>query len=267
MTNTNTGTATVLMQEQHGAIRVLTLDGPQSRNSISPPLYRDLQAGVIEAGEDPTVRAVVLTGRGSFFCSGGNIQNLRRSAEGTMAEATANTDALNAMIMAIRNCPRPVIAAVEGGAAGAGFSLALACDLIVAARGAKFVISYVKVGLTPDGGVTHFLSGALPRQLLGELCLLGRPASAERLHAAGVVNVLSEPGGALAGAMALAGELADGPSGAQAVIKAEIAAAPFNDLATQLDLEARGINRARFGAEAREGLVAFMEKRKPVFRS
>ncbi|MAW88824.1 MAG: enoyl-CoA hydratase [Phyllobacteriaceae bacterium] len=265
MTNTNNGTGTVLKAEQEGTIRVLTLDGPQSRNSIGPENYRDLQRRIIDAAEDSSVRAIVVSGAGGFFCSGGNVTNLQRSAAGTMAEATANTDALNAMILAIRHCPKPVIAAVEGGAAGAGFSLALACDLIVAAQGARFLVSYVKVGLTPDGGVTHFLTGALPRQLVGELCLLGRPASAERLHAAGVVNTLSEPGRALGDAMALAGELTAGASGAQAVIKAEIAAAPFNDLASQLDLEARGINRARFGAEAREGLAAFLEKRKPEF--
>jgi enoyl-CoA hydratase/carnithine racemase len=246
-------------------VRRITLDGPATRNSISAPAYRAIQAAVIDAGNDPSVRALLIAGAGGFFSSGGNVARLKASAEGTLSEATANTDALGAMIKAVRACPVPVVAAVEGGAAGAGLSLMLACDIVVAAAGAKFTVAYVKIGLTPDGGVTHFLSAALPRQLVTELCLLGRPILAERLAQAGVVNLLAAPGDALDEAETLVARLAEGPREAMARIKAEIAAAPGNDLAAQLDLEAEGINTARFGPEAREGLAAFLEKRKPEF--
>lgn len=248
-----------------GAVLILALDGPQTRNAISPPVYRAILPQIIEAAEDPTVRAIVLTGLHGFFCSGGNINNLKASSQSSMAEVSANTDALNAMILAIRACPTPIIAAVEGGAAGAGLSLALACDMIVAAEGAKFVVAYVKVGLTPDGGVTHFLSEGLPRQIISEMCLTGAPVDAERLYALGVVNAVVPQGTALVAATQAAHRLAAGAAQAQGVIKAEIAAAPHNDLATQLVLEARGINAARFGPEAAEGLAAFIEKRKPDF--
>lgn len=246
-------------------VRRITLDGPETRNAISAPAYRAVQAAVIDAGADPAVRAILIAGAAGFFSSGGNVARLQASAEGRLSEATANTDALGAMIKAVRACPVPVVAAVEGGAAGAGLSLMLACDMVVAAAGAKFTVAYVRIGLTPDGGVTHFLSAALPRQLVTELCLLGRPILAERLAEAGVVNLLAAPGDALAEAETLAARLAEGPRDAMARIKAEIAAAGRNDLAAQLDLEAEGINTARFGPEAREGLAAFLAKRKPDF--
>lgn len=256
---------TDLQANLDGAVLTLSLDGPQTRNSISPPVYKAIQASIIEAGQNPEVRAIVLTGRHGFFSSGGNINNLRASAQSTMAEVSTNTDALNSMILAIRACPTPVIAAVEGGAAGAGFSLALACDMIVASEDAKFVVAYVKVGLAPDGGVTHFLSQGLPRQLVSEMCLTGNPVDAERLHMLGVVNEVTASGEALAAATRSAARLAAGASRAQATIKAEIAAAPRSDLAAHLALEALGINTARFGAEAAEGLAAFLGKRHADF--
>ncbi len=256
---------TTLEVRREGAVLVLVMDGPGSRNSISAPLYRQVQAAVIAAGADPAVRVVVLTGANGFFSSGGNIHALKASAQSSLAEVTPNTDALNVMIKALRDCPKPVVAAMEGGAAGAGASLVLACDMIVAARDARLVVAYVKVGLSPDGGVTHFLSRGLPRQLVAEMCMLGAPVGAERLHALGVVNRLTEPGAALDEAMALAGQLAAGPGEAIGRIKGLIEDAPETGLATQLDREAAGINRARFGAEAREGLAAFLDKRKPDF--
>ncbi|WP_037915620.1 oxepin-CoA hydrolase, alternative type [Sulfitobacter sp. 20_GPM-1509m] len=259
--------ATKVHSERDGNILMLSLDGPETRNSISPPTYRALQSQIITAGEDPQVGAIVLTGLNGFFSSGGNINNLKESTKLTLAEVAGNTDALNAMILTIRACPTPVIAAVEGGAAGAGMSLALACDMIVAAAGAKFVVAYVKVGLTPDGGVTHFLSEGLPRQLVSEMCLTGAPVEAERLHSFGVVNTVVPAGETRAAAAKIAARMAVGAVGAMAVIKSEIAAAPHNDLATQLVLEARGINAARFGDEAAEGLAAFLEKRAPDFAS
>lgn len=258
-------TETMLKHEREGAVLVLTLSGAGTRNSISLPIYLQVQAAMIDAAQDPAVRAIVLTGADGFFSSGGNIHALKASAQKTMAEVTVNTDALNAMIRALRDCPKPVIAAVEGGAAGAGASLALACDMIVAANDAKFTVAYVRIGLTPDGGVTHFLTQSLPRQLVAEMCMLGQPVGADRLHALGVVNALCAPGAVRDAALAMAAQLAAGPVQAIARIKALIEAAPGNDLATHLEREAEGINRARFGAEAREGLAAFLDKRKPDF--
>ncbi len=256
---------TVVRAEHRGATLLLTLDGPTSRNSVGPSVYPQVQARLIDASRDPEIGAVVLTGAGAFFSSGGNVRALRDSAGGTLAEATGNTDKLNAMIKAIVECDKPVIAAVEGGAAGAGASTVLACDLIIAARGAQFTVAHVRVGLSPDGGVTHFLRSALPRQLVMELCLLGQPIGADRLAELGVVNRLTQEGEALETALALAERLAAGPPRATANIKGLVNAAEGSDLADHLDREARAINLARFGAEASEGLAAFLEKRRPDF--
>ena len=119
-----------------------------------------------------------------------------------------------------------------------------------------------KVGLSPDGGVTHFLAHALPRQLVSEMCLLGQPVTAERLNGAGVVNILSETGGANEAAHALATRAASGPPEAMGIIKRLIANCTDAGLAEHLDEEARHINRARYGPEAAEGLSAFLEKRR-----
>jgi enoyl-CoA hydratase/carnithine racemase len=217
------------------------------------------------AGSDPAIGAVVITGSGAFFSSGGNVNSLLNSAKGTLAGARSNTDKLNAMIMSIVECSKPVIAAVEGGAAGAGFALALACDMIVASEKANFTAAYVRVGLSPDGGTTYFLWTALPRQLVLEICMLGQPVPATRLAAAGLVNRLAAEGGALKAALELGCTLAEGPPEAIANIKRLVNTAPRNDLPTHLQVEARAINLARFGAEAKEGLSAFLEKRRPRY--
>ncbi|WP_238364637.1 oxepin-CoA hydrolase, alternative type [Mesobacterium pallidum] len=256
---------TELRSTRQGAVLVLTLDGTTTKNSIGRDQYDALRAALVDAGADASIGAVVLTGAGGFFSSGGNVATLRESRQMPLSEVSRNTDVLLAMILALRNCPKPVIGAVEGGAAGLGLSLALGCDMLVAATGAKFTAAYVKIGLTPDGGATYFLREALPRQLVSELCMLGRTVEAERLHAAGAINALCEAGRALDTALELASACADGARSAIAAIKAEIASADRNALADHVEMEGRNINAHRFGDEAGEGLAAFLEKRKPVF--
>jgi len=254
----------VLSQQNEGVL-TLTLDDPGSRNSIGPDVYSKIRNAVVDAGNAADIRAIIVTGAGGFFSSGGNINALKDSVKGPLSAVTANTDKLNAMIRAIVDCPTPVIAAVEGGAAGAGAALALSCDFVVAANEAKFIAAYVKVGLSPDGGLTYFLLSAMPRQLVNELCILGRPITAERLADFGVVNELAKSGQVLETATALANRIASGPSQAIQSIKHLINAADHNELCTHLWQEADHINRARFGPEAAEGLQAFLDKRKPDF--
>ena len=260
-----TNTTSLDVETLEGGIRILTLNGPRTRNSLGRSQCEDLHEAIIEAGSDRAVRAIILQGAGGFFCSGGNVNALLEGRSRTLAQVSRNTDAMAAMILAIRACPTPVIAAVEGGAAGVGISLVLSCDMIVASRSAKFTAAYVKIGLSPDGGATHFLLDALPRQFVAEMCMLGRPVAAERFHQAGVVNLLCPEGEAHGAALDLARSLARGPAAAISVIKAELTEARRNDLATQIDLEARQINKARYGAEAAEGIQAFVDKRPPDF--
>ncbi len=254
-----------VVTHRDGAVLVITLNGPSSRNAVGPDVYIAVRDAVVDAGNDQEVRAIVLTGAVGFFSSGGNINALKDSAKGPLSAVTSNTDRLNAMIRAIVDCPTPVIAAVEGGAAGAGVALALSCDLIVAAKEAKFTAAYVRFGLSPDGGVTYFLRAALPRQLVNELCILGRPISAERLATFGVVNEVTEAGLAQDAGLALAQKIAVGPQQAIRSIKHLVNEAEHNELPTHLWAEADLINQARYGVEAAEGLQAFQDKRKPDF--
>src|SRR6185503_2018008 len=136
----------------------------------------------------PEVRSVVIVGEGATFCAGGNLQRLQANRQQPPEVQAQTIEGLNSWIEAIRTFPKPVIAAVEGAAAGAGFSLALACDLIIAADDAVFVMAYSNIALSPDGGASWSLSQALPRQLVSELLLCGERIAACRLHELALVN-------------------------------------------------------------------------------
>ena len=250
---------------RQGRVLIATNNDPATRNALSWAFYDGFREAVAAAADDADIGAIVLTGAGGFFCSGGNVNGLKERSQADYASRRASVDKLHNMILAMRACPKPIISAIEGGAAGAGASLAGACDMVVAARDAYVSIAYIKIGLTPDGGSTAFLGTALPRQLFSEMVMTGDRVPVERLHALGMVNHLTDPGGALTKATELAERLAAGPSAALANAKRLIDAARLNDLKAQLDLEADGIADALGGPEGREGVAAFLEKRKPDF--
>lgn len=246
-----------------GAVLTVTNSDPATRNALSWDFYDGFRTILEEVAGDRSTRAVVLTGAGGFFCSGGNVNGLAERSAQPREERRASVERLHGMIRAMRSCPKPIIAAVEGGAAGAGASLALASDLIVAAKGAYVSVAYVRIGLTPDGGATKWLVDALPRQLATEMAMTGDRVDVERLHALGVVNRLTERGEALPEAEGWAAKLAEGPPEALGWIKALIAGAETADLAEHLDAEADGIAEALGGPEGQEGIAAFREKRRP----
>jgi enoyl-CoA hydratase/carnithine racemase len=256
-----------LLVRTQGAVRVLVNSNPATRNAIRPELYDALPAALGDAAADRSIGAIVLVGDGGFFCAGGDLRQLATRRDLAPHERRAKVERLHELVRAIRNCPKPVIAAVEGGAAGAGMSLALACDMLVCARDAFFSMAYVKVGLSPDGGATAFLSQFLSRQLMLEWCLLGDRIGAERLHALGAVNRLTEPGAALAQALALAERVAGGPANAGARIKTLCQNAGAATLDEQLDLEAQMMVESQGDGEAQEGIAAFFDKRAPDFVS
>jgi len=255
---------TVLISQQ-GAVRILTNSNPGARNAITPTLYAELSAALADAAADPEVGAVVFTGAGDFFCSGGDLNLLAKRRELPAAERREKLEGLHDLIRDIRDFGKPVIAAVEGGAAGAGLSMALACDLLVSARDAFYTVAYVKVGLTPDGGATAFLSEFVSRQVLTEMCLTGDRMPAERLHALGAVNRLTDKGAALAEAIALAAKVAGGPERASARIKALCRQAHRATLEEQLEAEAVFMVESQADPEAAEGIGAFLGKRAADF--
>jgi enoyl-CoA hydratase/carnithine racemase len=248
-----------------GGVLTVTNNNPAARNAISPEFYQEFREAVDEAGFDDKVRAIVLTGAGDFFCSGGNVNGLKERSEAHINVRRASIAKLHGMVRAMRSCRKPIIAAVEGGAAGAGVALALACDMIVAAKGAYLSVAYIKLGVTPDGGTTGLLGQIIPRQLLTEMVLTGDRIPVERLYGMGVVNRVVEAGVTLDEAQALAGQLAAGPMNAIGNGKRLVSVAHENSLERQLDMEAELIADALGSAEGKEGIAAFLEKRKARF--
>lgn len=264
MTENTNNKKTGLDIAQDGRVLRLTINDPATRNSIGPALMEAARAAFDAAAADAGVGAVVLTGAEGAFCSGGNLKWLKEARGGDRESVRAGVESFHAMIRSLRACPKPVIAAVEGPAGGAGFPLALACDLIVAAEDAVFTLSYIKVALTSDGGGTASLARALPPQLAAEILFEGGRVAAPRLAQLGLINRLTAPGGALAEATAWAERLANGPTAALGRAKGLLEVA-YGGLAEQLDRERDAFVESLFNDEAGEGVTAFFEKRAPVF--
>jgi enoyl-CoA hydratase/carnithine racemase len=250
----------------HGQTMVLTISNPALRNALSPAMYAAGVEALHFADSSDEIRSVVLTGEGSLFCAGGNLQRLLDNRSQPRDLQAQSIDGLHSWIEAIRSCSKPIIAAVEGPAAGAGFSLCLACDLIVAARDAVFVMAYSNVGLSPDGGATWHLSRMLPRQIASELLLGGERISAERLHALGVVNRVVNPGSALTEALLAADRLNARAPNAVASIKELINEAPLHTLPVHLSAERDAFVANLHHANGGEGISAFLGKRPAVYR-
>lgn len=255
-----------LQASRQDATLILTMSNPGARNALHPDMYAAAIETLSTAERDDTLRAVVLTGADQVFCSGGNLNRLLENRSKAPSVQAESIDNLHGWIEAIRDCPKPVIAAVEDTAAGAGFSLALACDMIVAGASAQFVMSYVKVGLTPDGGGSWFLTRALPRQLAAELMLEGKPILAPRLHELGVVNRVVADGTALATALAWADDLAALSPNATERIKSLTNDAQVNPLSQHFESEKRHVVESLHHRDALEGITAFLEKRKPQYK-
>jgi len=255
-----------LQTAREGSTLILTLSDPATRNTLSPQVYAAGVEALNMAESDASVRTVILRGDGEHFCTGGDLNRIVGLRQ-TGPEAQAESIALfHQLIESLRAFPKPVIAAVEGYAAGGGMSLALACDLIVAAADAKFVMSYGKVGLTPDGGGSWHLAHALPRALALEMLWLAAPVQAPRLHALGLVNRVTDKGHALAEALVLAERLGAMAPNAVAGAKELVAQARHTPLREHLEAERRQFVAHLFHENGGEGLKAFFEKRPAAFR-
>ncbi|MBA2960900.1 MULTISPECIES: oxepin-CoA hydrolase, alternative type [Ramlibacter] len=257
--------AAELKSTSHGATMVLTISNPELRNALGPEMYAAGVEALNAADKNPEVRSVVITGEGGLFCAGGNLQRLQANRQEPPEVQAQSIEGLHDWIETIRSFPKPVIAAVEGPAAGAGFSLALACDFIVAASNAVFVMAYSSVALSPDGGATWSLARTLPRQIAAELLMGGERIGADRLHALGVVNRVVAEGSALAEALALAERLNARAPNALASIKElldEAAGATFHQqLGSERDHFVRNLHHPNAGI----GIAAFLAKDKPKY--
>jgi enoyl-CoA hydratase/carnithine racemase len=252
-----------LLASRRDATLILTLSNPGAKNALHPDMYAAGIEALSTAERDPDIRAVVLTGAGDVFCAGGNLNRLLENRAKPPAVQAESIDQLHNWIEAIRDCNKPVIAAVEGPAAGAGFSLVLACDLIVAAQSAKFVMAYVKVGLSPDGGASWFLSQALPRQLATEILIEGQAVSSERLHHFGLVNRVVPPDALQTETEALAALLAAKLTAAVRIGKRAFYEQLPLPLADAYAQTAAVMTENMLWRDTEEGISAFLEKRPP----
>ncbi|GAA0608623.1 2-(1,2-epoxy-1,2-dihydrophenyl)acetyl-CoA isomerase PaaG [Sporichthya brevicatena] len=254
-----------LLVTRDAGVLTLTLNRPDVLNALSVDLGNALVAELVAAGKDPEVRAVVVTGAGRGFCAGADFTG-QTIAEGQAPDyRTRLLETFNPIIAALREMPKPAVAAVNGVAAGIGLSTVLACDVILAAESAKFVSAFSGVALSPDGGLVAHCAARIGITRTAQLVYLGERLTADRALDWGLINAVHPDAELMPTALALAAQLAAGPTVAHAGAKEQFNAV-ISDLAAQLDHEADLQQRNAETADHVEGVNAFMEKRAPNFR-
>jgi len=258
-------TEPVFLDERDGAVAILTLNRPRAKNALSFQLLDALSAGLTRAGQDPEVRAIVLTGAGGSFCSGADLKSAMAEVQGNLGALDTAIDKYHAIIRAIVGAPKPVIAAVDGPAVGFGCDLALACDLRLVSNEAYFQEKFVKIGLMPDGGGTFWLPRLVGMARAMELMLTGEAVPAARAMEMGLVNRVVAASALKDEALGLARSLAKGPPLAFAEIKASVRASFAGTIDQTLDREKAGQLKCLLSSDCMEGVMAWMEKREAKF--
>jgi 2-(1,2-epoxy-1,2-dihydrophenyl)acetyl-CoA isomerase len=248
-------------------ITTITLNRPDKLNAFAGTMREELIAALRAAEADAACRVVVITGAGRGFCAGGDVEymsGLQKNADVTAFRKLL--DAGREIVMTIAAMPKPVIAAVNGVAAGAGCNLALACDYRIASDAAKFSESFVKIGMHPDWGGTWFLPRLVGRSRAMEMLMTGRMVEAPEALAMGLVDRVVPAAELVSETEKLACAFASGPPLPIADIKRALASSASNDLGAQVDLETQNQLRAFASSDAAEGMAAFFERRTPAFR-
>jgi 2-(1,2-epoxy-1,2-dihydrophenyl)acetyl-CoA isomerase len=256
--------------ERRGAVLEIALDRPEVLNAVDREAIAGLAAAAAEAAEDRAARAILLSGRGKHFCAGGDIGMFAAladlSPEARHRELYATVEMLHPPLVRLRHMPKPVVAAVQGAAAGFGLSLVLAADLALAAEDAVFACGYIHLGTSPDGGMTATLPAVVGLKRAAELMLLGERFDARRALALGIANRLVPADRLAAEAEALAQRLAAGPGAAYARTKALLQASLGDGFEAQLRREAENFAACAATDDFVEGVRAFLDKRPPLFR-
>ena len=264
-----------LLVELDNRVLLITLNRPEARNALSDELTRALRRAIAWAAQDPEVGALLLTGAGSAFCSGGDVKAMgRRNAQAEGQSAPGTTTEIQYREMqarhheiagALRAMRKPSIAALPGAAAGAGMAIALSCDLRIAARSALLSTAYARIGLTGDYGIAWLLSRVVSPGRARQLMLTAERVSADRAYEIGLVNEVVADEALAEAAFALASRLAHGPQAAYSYIKDNLDEALTVDHATAIDREADRLLKARSTEDHKEAVRAVAEKREPRF--
>lgn len=247
-------------------VRILTLNRPDKLNALTPDLLEALRARIEEAQSVPGLAAILLTGAGRGFCAGQDLAALPEAELGRTDLGAVVERLYNPLILAMRRHPLPIIAAVNGIAAGAGASLALACDVVIAARSARFVQAFVQIGLIPDSGSTWFLPRLVGEARARALMLLAEPVEAETAAAWGMIWKVCDDAALMEEALRIAARFAALSPAAIALIKRALHEGSAHDLPAQLALERDLQREAGRRPDFLEGVRAFREKRPPRFR-
>ena len=256
----------VLVSLEAGVLR-LTLNRPEKLNAFNPEMHQALRQGLERAADESEVRAVLLTGAGRAFCAGQDLAERDVSPGAAPIDLAVSLGSnYNPLVRRLRELPKPVVCAVNGVAAGAGANLALACDLVLAARSARFVQAFSRIGLIPDSGGTYFLPRLVGTARALGLAMLAESLGAEQAEQWGLIWKALDDERLDGEALALARRLAGGPTKGYALLKKAMHASSGNSLDAQLDLERDLQREAGFSEDYREGVSAFKEKREPRFK-
>ena len=254
-----------LLLDVSDAVAHIRLNRPDAMNSITCELAHDLMHAALRCDEDPAIRAVLLSGEGRAFCVGGDLKAFAGKEEDLPYYLKETTTYLHATVSRFTRMDAPVVAAVHGAAAGAGMSLACACDYVVAAESARFTMAYTQAGLIPDGSSTYFLPRIVGLRRALELVLTNRMLSAAEAVEWGIANKVAADDRLLDEARQVATKLAAGATKALGAAKRLLHRGLTETLETQMELETRAIADASRTQDGREGIAAFLGKRPPVF--
>lgn len=255
----------VLKMERLGAVAKLTLNRPAAGNAVSLELVQALMDAAIVCDEDAAIRCVVLTGAGRMFCVGGDIVSFREAGDGFAALIKQMTSYFHAGISRLMRMPKPLVTAINGTAAGGGFSLAILGDIALAARSAQLTVAYSAIGLTPDGGASYTLPRLVGMRRAQELMLLNPRLSAEEAAAAGLITRVVDDDALQQEAMAVAEKLAASATGALGRIRQLLLQSYGASLEQQMETESRLMADCARSPHGKAGVDAFLNKRKPEF--
>jgi 2-(1,2-epoxy-1,2-dihydrophenyl)acetyl-CoA isomerase len=257
---------TILLSKTDG-IATITLNRPDAANGINPTLAAELVQAALDCDHDESIRCVILTANGKMFCAGGDLKSVGGEPDAAAITIKGMADNLHRATSTFARMQKPFVVAVTGMAAGAGFSIAVTGDFVIAAESAKFTMAYTAAGLSPDGSSSYFLPRIIGVRKTTELMMSNRRLTAQEALEWGLINQVVPDAELHNAANELAKRLASGPTDAFGVVKKLLLCSFDNSLETQMELEGRAISMQAAAPNGQEGVRAFLEKRQPEFNA